>query len=73
MSQLAPRTGIIADTYVPFRWKPALRPTFCSRTLEKKKKTKSLADARFLATLGNYFEIEGLDFIAGIIDRNLLV
>lgn len=38
MSQLAPRTGIIADAYVPFRWKPALRPTFCARTLEKKKK-----------------------------------
>lgn len=39
VSQLAPRTGIIADAYVPFRWKPALRPTFCARTLEKKKKT----------------------------------
>lgn len=54
MSQLAPRTGIIADAYVPFRWKPALRPTFCARTLEKKKKDNGSADhTRFLATLGN--------------------
>lgn len=29
MSQLAPRTRIIADTYVPFRWKPGLCSTFC--------------------------------------------
>lgn len=48
-------------------------PRFVHAPSRKKKKTKSLADARFLATLGNYFEIEGLDFIAGIIDRNLLV
>lgn len=54
VSQLAPRTGIIADAYVPFRWKPALRPTFCARTLEKKKKDNGPADhTRFLATLGN--------------------
>lgn len=46
-------------------------PRFVHAPSRKKKKTKSLADvhARFLATLGNYFEIEGLDFIAGIIDK----
>lgn len=33
MSQLAPRTRIIVDTYVPFRWEPGLRPTFrCRRS-----------------------------------------
>jgi len=31
MNQLAPRTRIIADTYVPFRWKAGLCPTFCCR------------------------------------------
>lgn len=31
MSQLAPRTRIIVDTYVPFRWEPGLCPTFRRR------------------------------------------
>lgn len=45
MSQLAPRTRIIADTYVPFRWKAGLCPTFCCR---RKKKQRSLTlDTRF--------------------------
>lgn len=35
MSQLAPRTRIIADTYVPFRWKAGLCPTFCCRREKK--------------------------------------
>jgi len=36
MSQLAPRTRIIADTYVPFRWKASLCSTFCYRRAREK-------------------------------------
>lgn len=47
MSQLAPRTRIIADTYVPFRWKPGLCSTFCCRWRGKKNNDLSALDTRF--------------------------
>lgn len=46
MSQLAPRTRIIADTYVPFRWKPGLCSTFCCCWGKKKQRSLAL-DTRF--------------------------
>src|SRR5436190_18237506 len=42
----APRTRIIADTYVPFRWKASLCPTFCY-TVDKKKQRSLALDTRF--------------------------
>lgn len=67
MSQLAPHTGIIADTYVPFRWKPALRPTFCVRTLEKRQRSRGwcLAKRRRLGNRNCWaIYVRGVDFTA---------
>lgn len=47
MSQLAPRTRIIADTYVPFRWKAGLCSTFCYRRAREKKQRSLALDTRF--------------------------